>query len=69
MNKEGGIILGTGGDNTHDATGYFFEGVMTFGLPTDAVEDAVQANIVTVGYSGLMIEDKKKTDGGAGNSR
>jgi hypothetical protein len=51
MSKEGGIILGTGGDNSNGGGGYFFEGVMTFGLPTDAADDAVQANIVSVRYS------------------
>jgi hypothetical protein len=32
--------------------GTFFEGVMVSGYPTDAAENAVQANIVSVGYSG-----------------
>jgi hypothetical protein len=30
----------------------FFEGVMTAGIPTDAADDAVQANIVAAGYAG-----------------
>jgi hypothetical protein len=47
--KEGGIILGSGGDQ--GATdGEFFEGVMTAGVPSQQAEDAVQANIVAVGY-------------------
>ena len=33
MNQEGAIILGTGGDNSNWASGYFFEGVMTSGMP------------------------------------
>ncbi|WP_433473918.1 alpha-L-arabinofuranosidase B [Spirillospora sp. CA-142024] len=52
MRKEGAIILGIGGDNSNTAIGSFFEGVMTSGLPTDAAENAVQADIVSVGYGG-----------------
>ena len=52
MHQEGGIILGTGGDNSNWNMGTFFEGVMVAGYPTDAAENAVQANIVSVGYSG-----------------
>jgi hypothetical protein len=50
MHKEGAIILGIGGDNSNTAIGSFFEGVMTSGVPTDAAENSVQANIVSVGY-------------------
>jgi hypothetical protein len=50
MKKEGAIILGTGGDNSHTGEGTFFEGCMTFGYPSDATDDAVQANIVAAGY-------------------
>ncbi|MDQ0809087.1 hypothetical protein QFZ63_000801 [Streptomyces sp. B3I7] len=52
MQQEGGIILGTGGDNSNWNMGTFFEGAMVSGYPTDAVENAVQANVVSVGYSG-----------------
>jgi hypothetical protein len=52
MHQEGGIILGTGGDNSNWNRGTFFEGVMVAGYPTDAAENAVQADIVSVGYSG-----------------
>ncbi|WP_330336209.1 arabinofuranosidase catalytic domain-containing protein [Streptomyces sp. NBC_00557] len=52
MHQEGGIILGTGGDNSNWNMGTFFEGVMVAGYPTDAAENAVQENIVSVGYSG-----------------
>jgi non-reducing end alpha-L-arabinofuranosidase len=51
MHREGAIVLGTGGDDTNGGVGSFFEGVMTAGYPTDAAEDAVQANITAVGYS------------------
>jgi non-reducing end alpha-L-arabinofuranosidase len=51
MHQEGAIILGTGGDNSNSSAGDFFEGVMTAGYPTDAADNAVQANIVSVGYA------------------
>ena len=51
MHQEGAIILGTGGDNSNSSAGSFFEGVMTSGYPTDAADNAVQANIVSVGYA------------------
>ena len=50
MRKEGSIVLGTGGDGTDRSRGYFFEGVMTAGYPSNAADNAVQANIVTAGY-------------------
>jgi hypothetical protein len=50
MKKEGAIILGTGGDGSSSNDGTFFEGAMTTGTPTDATDDAVQANIVAAGY-------------------
>jgi hypothetical protein len=50
MHQEGSIVLGTGGDNSNGSIGSFFEGVMTAGLPTDAADNSVHANIVAVGY-------------------
>jgi hypothetical protein len=50
MQKEGSIVLGTGGDGTKLSRGYFFEGVMTAGYPPDAADNAVQANVVAAGY-------------------
>ncbi|MGW5306487.1 arabinofuranosidase catalytic domain-containing protein [Streptomyces griseoluteus] len=52
MQQEGGIILGTGGDNSNWNMGTFFEGAMVSGYPSDAAENAVQANVVAAGYSG-----------------
>ncbi|RAJ36917.1 ricin-type beta-trefoil lectin protein [Kitasatospora sp. SolWspMP-SS2h] len=52
MKQEGGIILGIGGDNSNWNRGTFFEGVMVSGYPGDATENAVQANVVSVGYNG-----------------
>jgi non-reducing end alpha-L-arabinofuranosidase len=51
MKKEGAIILGIGGDNSVGARGTFYEGVMTSGYPSDATENAVQANITAAAYS------------------
>lgn len=50
MHKQGGILLGTGGDNGNGSSGTFYEGVMTTGYPTEATTDAVQANIVAAKY-------------------
>jgi non-reducing end alpha-L-arabinofuranosidase len=52
MHQEGSIGLGTGGDNSNGDIGSFFEGAMTAGVPSDATENAVQANIVAVNYGG-----------------
>ena len=54
MHQEGAIILGIGGDNSNSGDGSFFEGVMTAGAPSSATMNAVQANIVAVGYTGLL---------------
>ncbi|KAL7779574.1 hypothetical protein CFE70_009078 [Pyrenophora teres f. teres 0-1] len=47
----GAIILGIGGDNSISGQGTFYEGVMTYGYPTDATENAVQQNIVAAKYA------------------
>ncbi len=54
MKQEGAIILGTGGDNSNWATGYFFEGVMTRGMPGPDTLKAVQRNIVDAEYAGHL---------------
>lgn len=54
MQQEGAIILGTGGDNSNWDEGYFFEGVMTRGMPSDKVLEAVQSNIVAAAYAGTL---------------
>jgi hypothetical protein len=51
MHQEGGIVLGVGGDNSNGSAGTFLEGVMTSGYPTDAADNSVQSNIVSVGYA------------------
>lgn len=54
MRQEGAIILGIGGDNSNWATGYFFEGVMTRGMPDAKAMEAVQRNIVAAKYAGRL---------------
>jgi len=56
MRKQGALILGCGGDcckpsgGANASSGIFFEGAIVAGYPTDATEDAIQANIVAAGY-------------------
>ncbi|HEX6468855.1 MAG TPA: arabinofuranosidase catalytic domain-containing protein [Streptosporangiaceae bacterium] len=50
MRKQGAIVLGNGGDNSNGSQGTFYEGVMTAGYPTDATDNAVQANVVAAKY-------------------
>jgi hypothetical protein len=51
MSKEGAIVLGIGGDNSDWAQGTFYEGAMTSGYPSNATENAVQANLVAAKYA------------------
>ncbi len=51
MKKQGAILLGIGGDNSVSGAGTFYEGVLTSGFPSDATEQAVQANITAAGYA------------------
>jgi hypothetical protein len=51
MHEEADILLGTGGDNSNGASGEFFEGAVTSGYPSDATENAVQAQLTTAGYA------------------
>jgi hypothetical protein len=50
MKMEGGIILGTGGDDSSASAGTFYEGAMVRGFPSDATENSVHQNIVAAGY-------------------
>lgn len=65
MHKEGGIILGIGGDNSVGAQGTFYEGVMTSGYPTDSTENSVQANIVAAKYATSALSTAALTVGSA----
>jgi hypothetical protein len=69
MHKEGAIILGIGGDNSHGSAGTFYEGVMTSGYPSDATESSVQANIASVGYATSTSTSQGKEIVGAGSGR
>ena len=51
MKVQPSILLGTGGDNSNGAYGEFFEGAVTAGFPSDATENAVQANLAAAGYA------------------
>jgi non-reducing end alpha-L-arabinofuranosidase len=48
--KQGAVELGVGGDGSSGGCGIFFEGAITTGVSSDAVDDAIQANIVAAGY-------------------
>jgi hypothetical protein len=54
MKQQGAIVLGSGGDccatNTNLSQGTFYEGAIVAGYPSDATDNAVQANIVAAGY-------------------
>ncbi len=51
MKTESSILLGTGGDNSVNGVGDFFGGAVISGYPSDATENAVQANLTATGYS------------------
>jgi non-reducing end alpha-L-arabinofuranosidase len=63
MRQEGAILLGMGGDNSHASAGSFFEGVMTAGFPADSADNAIQSNIVAVGYGAPTGESGSLTPG------
>jgi len=50
MKTDSSLLLGTGGDNSVSGVGEFFEGAITAGFPSDATENAVQANITAAAY-------------------
>ncbi len=51
MHKEGAIVLGTGGDNSNQGVGSFFEGAITAGIPSLATEAAIQTDITGADYA------------------
>ena len=53
MRKQGAIVLGTGGDNSNGGVGNFYEGFIATGVTSTATDEAIQANIVAVGYKPL----------------
>jgi hypothetical protein len=56
MKKQGAIVLGSGGDcckpsgGANLSAGTFYEGAIVAGYPSDATDNAVQADIVAAGY-------------------
>jgi hypothetical protein len=52
MRKQGGILLGNGGDNSVGSQGTFYEGAMTAAgtFPSDATDQKIQANVVAAKY-------------------
>lgn len=68
MHKKGAIQLGNGGDNGNGSAGTFYEGVMTAGQPSEAVTDAVQANIVAAGYDVPLLGQSRLTSFRPGSS-
>jgi hypothetical protein len=48
--KQGGIVLGVGGDNSPYGSGTFYEGAIVSGFSSSQVDTAVLANIVAAGY-------------------
>ncbi|MFC0432128.1 arabinofuranosidase catalytic domain-containing protein [Kutzneria buriramensis] len=61
MKVQPAIELGTGGDNSPMGTGEFFEGAVTAGFPSDATENAVQADLVAAGYANNTTTFKTST--------
>ncbi|MDO5443783.1 MAG: arabinofuranosidase catalytic domain-containing protein, partial [Bacteroidia bacterium] len=68
MNKKGGMLLGNGGDNGNGSAGTFFEGVMTFGYPSDDAINAVQKNIAAMGYAQYPLSVARISDFKPGSS-
>ena len=54
MRKQGGLVLGTGGDNSDRALGIFYEGAMTAGYASAATDAAIHANIQAANYKGVV---------------
>ncbi|MGW2716836.1 arabinofuranosidase catalytic domain-containing protein [Streptomyces sp. NPDC001492] len=56
MKKQGAIVLGSGGDcckpggGANLSAGTFYEGAVVAGYPSDATDNAVQANVTAAGY-------------------
>jgi hypothetical protein len=65
-NKQGAIMLGSGGDccysNTNMSQGTFYEGAIVKGYPSDATDDAIQANIVATKYGAAAMVTSYETD-------
>ena len=66
MKKRGAIVLGSGGDccatNTNQSEGTFYEDALVAGYPSDATDDAVQANIAAAGYGSNTVAIERTGD-------
>ena len=60
MRKQGGIILGIGGDNSDKGIGTFFEGAITRGFSSDTTDESIQSNIVSIGYGSRHSEAMRR---------
>ncbi len=67
MKVDSSILLGTGGDNSANGNGEFFEGAVTAGYPSDATENAVQANLAAAGYGSTSTSGNVVTVTSPGN--
>jgi hypothetical protein len=47
---QGGVVLGTGGDNSNSSWGTFYEGAVTAGQPSDATDALIIANVQAAKY-------------------
>ena len=58
MRKQGAILLGNGGDNSNGSAGTFYEAAMTAAgtFPTEELNQAVQANVVSARYRVATLE-------------
>jgi len=48
LQQKGGLSLGEGGDGSNMGTGAFSEGVVIAAQTTDATDNAIQVNLVSV---------------------
>jgi len=48
--KQGSLILGIGGDDSHAGVGTFFEGAVVAGISSDATDALLAEDIKNVGY-------------------
>jgi hypothetical protein len=57
MRKQGGILLGNGGDNSNGSQGTFYEGAMTAAgtFPSQETNQKIQANVVAARYDDPLL--------------
>jgi hypothetical protein len=48
--KQGSLILGIGGDDSHSGVGTFFEGAVVAGISSDVTDALLAADIKHAGY-------------------